>query len=142
MAGVESAASLFGSDDAGPDPFAALGSGEEEPVIARSSDHGRAYPEPHSVEAASNLFGEDEPVQLIQSWDPTSPDPYVYEPSSYSQDANTGTSYDDEQQQGWYDQHGQWQTNQYAPAAPATTGESPPLHFPCIIHSRSNSTSI
>lgn len=125
MAGVESAASLFGSNDTGPDPFAALGSEEGETAITQNSAHGQTYPDAHSVNAASNLFGEDEPVQHTQSWDPTSPDPYAYEPSSYSQDTNIGTSYDDQQQQGWYDQHGQWQTDQYVTPAPAEIGEHP-----------------
>ncbi|KAF7976320.1 hypothetical protein HWV62_7038 [Athelia sp. TMB] len=119
MSGVESAASLFGGDEAGPDPFAALGSDEAQPVTDQNSQHATRYSETPG-EAASSLFGEEQPSYAAQNWDPAAAEGYQYEASSYPQPADTQASYSEPQQEGWYDQYGQWQTGQYVDRAPTS----------------------
>lgn len=120
MNSVESAASLFGSDDAGPDPFAALGSDGAETTSKQSAHNSQGQPplsseqhDPHNV--AASLFGQEDSSNAEQAaWsEPTSQDPYAYNASAYSQDQSNGYGYDDRQAQGWYDEHGQWQTYPY-----------------------------
>jgi COPII coat assembly protein SEC16 len=133
---VESAASLFGSDDAGPDPFAVLGDSVDTPAPSSTSDvHGGKMPtfeEPSTDAAAANLFGSEASSSTQHT--STLHDPYTYDASTYSQHPSIGASYSNDQHaQGWYDGHGQWHTQQYLPANPAETGE----HFvdqfsPCI----------
>lgn len=122
MSAVESAASLFGGVEAGPDPFAALGSDESQPAPSQSPEHTESYPDSKS-EAASNLFGEDQYASSAQTWDPTATDAYQYEAASYPQPENAQAPY---QGEGWYDQHGQWQTQwpttQHVDPAPVSAG--------------------
>lgn len=128
MNSVESAASLFGSD-AGPDPFAALGSDDAEPTATHSTTDdfphsSSAFSHERTDEAAANLFGSEDSSASAQQWlEPTSQDSYAYDTSAYSQHHGSGTSYDDHHAQGWYDEQGQWQSHSYLPTQPAETGE-------------------
>lgn len=120
MNSVESAASLFGSEDAGPDPFATLGSAETDTATNDENEHTLTASEKHGADQlAANLFGSDSVPSDVQhtpwSSEPTSQDSYTYGASAYSQDQSAGTSYTEQQAQGWYDNHGQWQNNQYLP---------------------------
>src|ERR1700735_4459561 len=115
MNSVESAASLFESDDAGPDPFAVLGDEAETTTTQPNNDvHGETlsgFDNHDPGAAAAGLFASED-SQYTESG-PTSQDPYTYDASAYSQDASNSASYNGQQVQGWYDEHGQWQTNQY-----------------------------
>lgn len=122
---VESAASLFGSDDAGPDPFAALGSDEAEPTATQSNNGTPAesiFTEVNNTtdNVASSLFdGQDFSEGNVWS-EQTSQDPYAYDASTYPQDSSTSAAYDAQQAQGWYDEQGQWQ---WYSSQPVDTGK-------------------
>ena len=131
MNSVESAASLFGSDDTGPDPFAVLGSDKPEMTTGHTTNDVQgetlsAFDHPGTDDAAANLFSSEDSSSSSQygsGLEPKSQDPYAYEASAYSQVPNSSASYNDQQVQGWYDEHGQWQTHQHLPTQLAETGE-------------------
>jgi hypothetical protein len=65
MNSVESAASLFGSDDTGPDPFAVLGGDDPETTPAQTADNIQgetlsAFDQPGIDVAAANLFSQED----------------------------------------------------------------------------------
>jgi hypothetical protein len=131
MNSVESAASLFGSDDAGPDPFAVLGGDDPETTTAHTADNVQgetqsAFDKPGIDAAAVNLFSqEDSPSssQYGSELGPTSHDPYAYSASNYPQDLSSSAPYNDQAVQGWYDEHEQWETKEYLPTQPAETSK-------------------
>lgn len=116
MTGVESAASLFGSDESGPDPFASLGSDPAEHTSTQSShDAGGQGPleSEQNYNVAADLFGQDDSSASAahSTWSgSTSQDPYAYDASTHSQEHPSANAYGDQYAQGWYDEHGQWQT--------------------------------
>jgi hypothetical protein len=136
MNSVESAASLFGSDDTGPDPFAVLGGDDPETTPAQTADNIQgetlsAFDQPGIDVAAANLFSQEDSSSSSQygsELGPTSHDPYAYDASNYSQDLSSSAPYNDQAVQGWYDEHGQWQTQEYLPTQPVETSK----HFTCL----------
>jgi hypothetical protein len=89
MSTVETAASLFRSDDNAPDPFASLGVEEPESAagshgsVTNSNDPFNAQP----VSDASNLFAQDAASSAFDFDAPTS---YFDTPHSYDGDHSTG----------------------------------------------------
>lgn len=129
MSSVESAASLFGSDDASPDPFAVLGDDSETTTDSTNAVHGETPSlddKPDAGVAAAGLYGLEDSsasAQYSSELKSSSHDPYAYDTSAYSQDTSNGVSYNDQEVQGWYDEHGQWQMHQNLPTQPAEAGE-------------------
>jgi len=131
MNSVESAASLFGSDDTGPDPFAVLGGDDPESTTAHTVDNVQgdalsAFHTPGVDAAAENLFSSEDlslSSQHSSELEPTSHDPYTYDASNYSQDLSSSVPYNDQAALGWYDDHGQWQTQESLPMQPAETSK-------------------
>ena len=112
MTSVESAASLFGSDENGPDPFASLGSDYPEHTSNDAAGQGPSHPE-QNYNVAADIFGQDDSSASAahSTWSgSTSQDPYPYDTSTHSHENTPANAYGDEYAKGWYDVHGQWQT--------------------------------
>ena len=124
MTNVESAASLFGSDESGPDPFASLGSDLPEHTSNDVAGQGPFPSENHNV--AADLFGQDDSSASVahSTWSgSTSRNPYPYDASTHSQEHTPANAYGDQYTKGWYDEHGQWQTYETSPLG-QTSGSS------------------
>src|SRR5882762_3335502 len=128
MNSIESAASLFGSDDSCPDPFAVLGNDETQTTTPNATNDVRDMisGNPGAESAATNLFGTEDlssNAQYTLGLESTSQDPYTYNAPNYLRDFSENPSYVDQQGQGRCDDHGQWQPNQYSPTQPTETSE-------------------
>lgn len=115
MTNVESAASLFGPEESGPDPFASLGSDLPEHTSNDAAGQGPFHSGNHNV--AADLFGQDD-SSASAAHSPrsgsTSRNPYPYDASTHSQEHTPANA---------YGEHGQWQTYEASPPG-QTSGSS------------------
>lgn len=127
MSGLEAAASLFGSEDAGSDPFASLGSDDQPPIAAHGAnddlfsvnDVSTAPDFLVSFQAYSGPTVSQDPVfqpaEQHSSW----PETNGYDPNLQSVPPTSEQSYGGYGTQSSYDE--QWQSHsQLASYAPGT----------------------